>query len=277
LTQISTELFKQRKIYLKRSASAYLCAFNFQSFMKKKAGLFALVFCISAVAMAQDNAKTSDTKTDKAKKTIVKPSRDFVMLQLTYNNWAQTPDNVKIGGLGRGVNAYLCYDFPIAKSNFSFAAGLGVSAENVYFQDQRAVMNTSAGQITFLNVDTTEGQNYYKKSKLSTTYLEAPFELRFFSNKDNRNKGFKMAVGMRVGLLVGAHTKEKHSAPDMPEIIVEKVSTRRYLQTWRFAPMARIGWGNFSVYGSYNISQLFNSGQGPEVFPYSVGICITGL
>lgn len=239
--------------------------------MKKLFALLALALSLSSFSFGQD-AKAGD-----GKKNIIKPSRDFVMLNLTYDGWANVPDDVNIGGIGRGISGYLCYDFPISRSHFSFAAGLGLSSNNIYFKDQVAVMNTSAEAIRFKNVDTIDGDNYYKRSKLSTTYLEAPFELRYFANKENRNRGFKAALGMHVGLLVGAHTKTKHSAPGMNEVIVEKVNTRRYVQTWRFAPALRIGWGNFSVYGTYNISQLFNAGAGPEVFPYSVGICISGL
>lgn len=230
--------------------------------------MLTLALAFSSVAQAQDGD-------DAPKKKVIKPSRDFVMFQLTYENWASTPDSIKIGGIGRGFNAYLCYDFPISKSNFSFAAGIGVGTSNIYFNDQLPIMNGSSSSIRFQNVDTTSGTDLYKKSKLSTAYLEAPFELRFFGDKENRNRGFKMAVGMRVGILVGAHTKNKNTVSGPS--IVEKVNTKRFIQTWRFAPTARIGWGNFSVYGSYNLSPLFNNGQGPEVYPYSLGICITGL
>lgn len=235
--------------------------------MKKFIGILTLALAISSVAMAQEKEET--------KKKVVKPSRDFLMIQLTYENWKGTPDNVKIGGIGRGFNAYLCYDFPISKSNFSFAAGIGVGNSNIYFDDQLAVLNSNSGSIKFQNVDTAANVDNYKKSKLSMTYLEAPFELRFFGDKENRNRGFKAAIGMRVGLLIAAHSKNKNTLSG--PAVVEKVNTKRYMQTWRFAPTARIGWGNFSVYGSYNLSPLFNNGEGPEVYPYSIGISITGL
>lgn len=238
--------------------------------MKKIIGMLGLALAFSTMTQAQDNA--SGTK--EPKKNIAKPSRDFVMFQITYENWANTPDNVKIGGIGRGFNAYLCYDFPISKSNFSFAAGIGIANSNIYFDNQRAVMNTSSSSITFQNVDTA-GVDNYKKNKLATSYLEAPFELRFYGNKANRNRGFKAAIGMRVGILVGAHSKDKHNTTGT--MIVEKTNTKRYMETWRFAPTARIGWGNFSLYGSYNLSRLFKNGAGPEVYPYSIGLCITGL
>ncbi len=238
--------------------------------MRKSALLFILVaFCWSDIH-AQDAPAGSSSGT---KKTF-KPSRDFAMLQLTYEGWNNTPDSIKTSGIGRGLNFYVCYDFPIAKSHFSFAAGLGVANSNIYFKDQRVVMNTGASQISFLTLDSVATLDY-KRSKFSTTYIEAPFELRFYGNKDNRNRGFKMAIGMRVGLLMNAHTKDRVNVGN--QYINEKAVTKRYVETWRFAPSVRIGWGNLSVVGSYNMAQLFKQGQGPEVYPYSIGICLSGL
>lgn len=248
--------------------------------MKKTVTLLAVALGFATFASAQNNKEqeiTASQSTQKAiKKEVQKPSRDFLVLALTYDNWANAPKDVKITGFGRGFSGYLCYDFPISKSHFSFAAGLGVSSSNIYFNKQVAVMNEASSTIEFRTLDT-PAASYYKRSKLSTTYLEAPFELRYFANNDNRNRGFKMAVGMHVGLLMNAHTKTKHSGPGISDLIVEKVSTTRYVQKWRFEPVVRIGWGNFSVYGTYSISALFDDGAGPEVYPYSIGISISGL
>jgi hypothetical protein len=261
LIKFITQFFQQK-------AKAYIIfapQFKYLN-MKKMLGLLVAVTFSIISAQAQDDGEQA--------KKVMKPSRDFLMFQLTYEGWNNAPDSVKTGGIGRGANIYLCYDFPIATSHFSFAAGLGIGTSNIYFKKQRVIMNTASNSITFQDMTDTEQQSY-KKVKLNTAYLEAPFELRYFANKLNRNRGFKAAIGMRVGMLVGAHTKEKHAVGNVN--IVEKVNTKRYIQSWRFAPTLRLGYGNFSVYGSYNISQLFNAGQGPEIFPYSVGICITGL
>ena len=154
------------------------------------------------------------------------------------------------------------------------AAGIGVGTQNIYFDNQLLVINTGANAVSFKNVDSS-GVNQYKKSKLATAFLEVPLELRFFGDKTNRNRGFKAAIGMRVGLLLDAHTKDKSTATG--NTVTEKFSNKTYFQTWKFAPTARVGWGNFSLYGSINVTQLFNSGQGPAVYPYSIGICLTGL
>jgi hypothetical protein len=218
-------------------------------------------------------AQTTATPPPTALSEIQKPSRDFVMLQFTYEAWTNTPDSINTVGFGRGFNGYLCYDFPIQKSSFSFAAGVGVGTANIYLDNQQIrLTDTGArGSMVAFVPETAD----YKKYKINTTYLEAPFELRYFGNRENRNKGFKAAIGMRAGILVGAHTKGVREVDGAK--IVEKVNTKRYLDKYRFSATARVGWGNFTLFGSYNLNSLYNEGSGPDIVPYSIGLCITGL
>ncbi len=255
--------------------------------MLKRVALLSLLFIQSTIMFAQKSAVTvhgsgEDIKYSKdstaslyknATPAIVKPSRDFVMIQLGYNNWVSKPDSVKTKTLGYVFNAYLCYDFPIKKSNMSFAAGLGINTSVVYLDKQKLV-NTDTGTLgaaAHIINDPNPGKRY----KVNTTYLQAPFELRYFSNMQNRNKGFKAALGVTVGAFLGAHTKELTSVGGTN--IKEKVNTKRYYSPWNFAATARIGWGNISVFGSYNITTVFKENNGPALTPASVGICITGL
>jgi hypothetical protein len=233
---------------------------------------FATLLCtvLSDATFAQT---TTQTPAAGALSEVEKPSRDFIMLQFTYEGWANHPDSVRTGGIGRGFNGYLCYDFPIQNSNFSFAAGVGVGSANIYLDNQ--MMRLTDTGVRGNTVSFAPESPDYKKYKINTTYLEAPFELRYFGNRENRNKGFKAAIGMRAGLLVGAHTKSVREVSGVK--IVEKVNTKRYLDKYRFSATARIGWGNFTLFGSYNLNALYKEGSGPDITPYSVGLCITGL
>lgn len=211
--------------------------------------------------------------TAKIKSSISKPSRDFLMVQLTYDNWSNKPDSVKTTGLGRGLGIYLCYDWPINNSHFSFASGIGIGSSNIFFKSQELSLKDTGSlgsQVRF--VDATES---YKKYKFATAYFEAPFELRYFSNKENRNAGFKAAVGLRIGTLLNGHTKGVYTLDGNK--MTEKVDTKRYLEKWRFAATLRLGYGNFSLLGTYNLNSLFKATNGPQVTPYSIGICISGL
>lgn len=210
----------------------------------------------------------------KKKTSISKPSRDFLMVQLTYDNWANKPDSIQTTGLGRGLGIYLCYDWPINNSNFSFASGVGIGSSNIFLKNQVVSFEDTgaiASQAIFGD-DTAAG---YKKYKLATAYFEAPFELRYFSNKENRNSGFKAAIGLRVGTLLSAHTKGVYTIDGYKTI--DKVESKRYLEKWRFAATFRVGYGNFSLMGTYNLNSLFKATNGPQVTPYSIGICISGL
>lgn len=230
--------------------------------MKNYLAVLALIL-LPALTWAQDIEKGGEKKS-----TVQKPSRDFLMLQLSYDNWVK-PDSIKMKGLSRGFSGYLCYDFPIKKSNFSFAAGIGIAVSNIYLDNQQ-VMNTEKDSTRVRFVPETVN---YKRYKQTITYLEAPFELRFFGNKENRNSGFKAAIGMKVGTLLGAHVKGREDGTK----VNYKSNSRKYLETWRFAATARLGYGNFSLVGTYNLTNLYKSGEGPEVTPYSIGLCITGL
>jgi hypothetical protein len=205
---------------------------------------------------------------------IVKPSRDFVMIQFAYNNWVKKPDSIKTKPFGYAFNAFVCYDFPIKKSKLSFAAGIGININVVYLDLQQIVSNDTStatnSQARFVS-DTAN----FKRYKFVTTYLTAPFELRYYSNTINRNNGFKAAIGMQVGTLLGAHTKAVTSVDGA--VVKYKEDTKRYVTPWNFAATARVGYGNFSLFGSYNLTNVFKQNAGPPITPASVGICISGL
>ncbi|MBS1588282.1 MAG: outer membrane beta-barrel protein [Bacteroidetes bacterium] len=234
--------------------------------MKRGIALLLTIFFTTTILHAQEVEKTS------AKESILsKPSRDFVMLQFTYEGWNK-PDSIRTTGFGRGFNGYICYDFPIAKSNFSFAAGIGIGTSNIYLDKQEIALNDTGSSAQARFIPQTMD---YKKYKVTAAYLEAPFELRFFGNKENRNRGFKAAIGLRIGTLVGAHTKGRRSVDGTK--IIDKEDSRRFLENWRFAGTVRIGWGNVTLLGTYNLNNMYKANAGPPITPYSLGICISGL
>lgn len=236
--------------------------------MRKSLAFLALLL-LPVSLFAQDVVSSNTNSTPE----VVKPSRDFFMLQFGYTGMADKPDSVKIKGFGRTLNVYLCYDFPIKKSHFSFAAGLGISANAIHLNKQYFSFQDSGalGASARVLPDTSNSKRY----KFGTAYLQAPFELRYFGNNLNRNKGFKAAIGVQVGLLLGGHTKTVGTVSG--SIVKEKVNTKRYITPWNLAATARMGWGNFSIYGSYNISPIFKDNEGPAMTPYTIGLCITGL
>ena len=119
-----------------------------------------------------------------------------------------------------------------------------------------------------------------KKYKLATTYLEAPVELRFRFNPDNDRRSVKLAVGAKVGTLVNAHTKAKELQNRQGATLNDykvKEFGKRYFNSTRIALTGRIGFGHFSLFGTYSATTLFKEGVGPAVRPLTFGLTISGL
>lgn len=234
--------------------------------MKKIFGVITLALFTQLAANAQS--------TKEKKEEERKPSRDFVMIQLSTDHWDNSSDDkINTKGLGRGFNAYLCYDFAIGQkenSHVSFAIGIGVSSSNIYFDKQLPNLRNTNDYVNFVDRPSNE-----KGHKFSTTFLEAPLELRFFGNNLNRNKGFKFAIGAKVGMLMDAHLKYKE--PVSGVFMNVKESNRSFNQTWRLSPTARVGWGNFSIFAQYSVTQVFKTNIGPKINPFSIGLTISGL
>jgi len=113
-----------------------------------------------------------------------------------------------------------------------------------------------------------------------TTYLEAPIELRFALDPENTNKSWKFAVGAKVGLMLSAHTKGKTRQNSFGQTIgnyTEKLSSKQYFNTTKLAATARISKGVFGVFGQYQVNTLIKTSLGPSVFPFSIGIQLSGL
>jgi opacity protein-like surface antigen len=240
--------------------------------MRKILALLAFLLIPSSLLFAQDgNDKMNNNATPPP---IVKPARDFLMLQLTYNNWVKKPDSITTKSFNYGFNGYFCYDFPIKKTKLSFATGIGINV-SVEYLNNLVISDTAlvVSQARFLpDIGTIK---HYTRYKFVTTYISAPFELRYYGNTLNRNKGFKAAIGMEIGTLLGAHTKGVYSIGGTN--FKDKVDTKRFVTPWNFAATARVGWGNFSLFASYNLTNVFKDNAGPPITPASVGICLTGL
>jgi len=255
--------------------------------MKKIFGLLLLTLTLQASAQ---EAKTKDKpkavkpakveepkapkiKPDYSKLDLSKRASDHFMLQFGMAGWGK-PDNITTKGFSRTFNGYFLFDFPF-KSNprLSVAVGPGVGTDNIFFDKTTVDLNDRNG-VKFLRDTITR----YKKHKLVTGYVEAPIELRYSTNPENMNKGWKFAFGAKIGTLIDAKMKSKIDLDATGTGgYFTKEKDRRYINSTRFALIGRVGLGNFSVFGSYTVTDFFKEGLGPSVRPYSFGVVLSGL
>lgn len=113
--------------------------------------------------------------------------------------------------------------------------------------------------------------NDYSKNKLRASYLQVPLMLEINTSDDNENS-FHIAAGVIGGWKMGSITRQKWESGD------DKFEVRKK-SDFNFTPLtleatARIGYKNFTVFGTYGLTPLFQKNKGPEVYPVTVGIQI---
>lgn len=223
--------------------------------------------------MAQTERDTLSRKESANNSQLSRRAADHFMIQLGYNGWAGSPDSLRTGGLSRTFNMYFMFDFPFkSDARFSAAIGAGLGTDNMFFKE--TTVDLRKYPLNFAH-DTVSS---YKKYKIATGYLEVPVELRFASNPTSYNKAFKVALGVKVGTMIDAHTKAKITRDrEGYGGYTQKTKDKRNFNTTRLAGTLRVGYGVFSIFGTYQFNEFIREGAGPNVKPYSIGLTISGL
>jgi hypothetical protein len=251
--------------------------------MKHLLGLI-LSFSLTTTAFAQvDTGFSSPAPAPTPKKwstlNLNNRANDHFMIQLSVDNWANKTDTMQLKGISRGFNMYLMYDMPF-KTNpqFSVAGGVGVSTSNIYFEETYIdIAGRNKNVLDFADVSDTTN---FKKYKLTTAYLEVPLELRWLANPENSNRSWKIAIGGKIGTLISASTKGKTLESSSDQVVLNgtfKEKSKRFFNGTRMSATMRAGYGNFSLFGSYQLNNFIKEGSGPNIRPYQIGLTISGL
>ena len=179
--------------------------------------------------------------------------------------WQDLPTTVEPKTINPGVNIFGSYNYMFGNSNFSFSPGLGLGIHNMYSDSW--LRNTSDSVYFELIPDTLA----HKRSKLTTTYLDIPIEIRFKSKSE-----FRIALGFKFGFLVKAQTKFKgddYIESTKDEVIIKKANFN-FVEKNRYGFTGRIGYKWLNLWGYYQLSSLFTDKKGPGMYPLSVGVTL---
>jgi hypothetical protein len=232
------------------------------------------ILSLCVCALLSMSLLAQDTKKKKEIPDMSNRPNDHFLVQFGYTKWAGIPDTINTAGFSKSFNVYFMFDFPF-KTNpkLSMAFGPGIASDHILFTKTNVGIKDNTSVIHFTNVSDT---NNYKKTKLATVYLEAPIEFRY-SADPLTGKGFKFAVGVKIGTLLNAHTRntklQNKAGTELTDYVL-KESSKQFFNKQRLSAMGRIGMGHFSLFGSYQFSALFKDGQGPEVRPYTIGLTL---
>ncbi len=246
--------------------------------------LFGCVFLFGVMFV---NAQSTDTTGKGHKKNWTKfdlsnRANDHFMIQYGYDGWIGTPDTTSPSGFSRHFNFYFMIDKP-SKTNqhISLAYGLGLGSSNIFFTNKYINLESQTPTLPFTDV-TEASIQHYKKFKLTTIFAEAPLEARYSTNPAVPDKGYKFAAGVKLGYLITSYTKGKNAIDGTGNSIYgptykEKEYDTRFINHARVAATLRFGIGNFSLDGSYQITNFLKPNTGPVINPFSIGLTVSGL
>lgn len=225
---------------------------------------------------------------------VSKVSRDHFLIEFGYANWAKIgtrplPDQrqMSIYAFPWQVSVYGMYDFLIKGFPYmSVGVGAGFNWDRAYFKRTLLIIDPAQapvlpnGTLPYADIYTAEDL-YYESSNLSTVGLQAPLELRFTTRPENYNKGFKAALGIRLGYLISAYSTSKTLKNNSGQTLTNAeqiISTTDFFNNFQATSVLRIGWGNMHLFGTFSLTPLFdNRANTPDFRVWSVGIGLNGL
>ena len=243
----------------------------------KKVILSALSILMFGYFVQAQNPTTPTKKLD-----LTGRASDHLMIQFGGDFLTGAPDSVKTSGFSRHFNVYFMYDKPFKKNqHYSVAFGAGIGSNNIFMDDHTYVnLKTSGNTLLFNQLGPTA--DHFAKQKITTIYIQAPVELRYYSDPEHPGKSWKLAAGFKVGQLLKAYTKSKNYQTSTGSSIygktfIEKIENKRFFNANDITLTGRVGYGIFSLDMGYLVNGYLRDGYGATMNKVSVGITISGL
>ncbi|MBI2722618.1 MAG: outer membrane beta-barrel protein [Bacteroidetes bacterium] len=99
--------------------------------------------------------------------------------------------------------------------------------------------------------------------------LQFPILLEFNIGR-KPSKSFHIAAGVIGQFMISSKTKQKFEISGNEFTKIRKDSYN--MSPFQVKAHASVGYSNFTVFSEYNITPLFSSGKGPEVYPFVIGV-----
>ncbi len=178
--------------------------------------------------------------------------------------WQGKPADMNLRTIHQGFNIFGMYNFELNDNGKAvFSVGLGIDNHNMY-SDTR-IESVRADTVVFVPI--TEN---YQRSKVNLTYGSVPLEFKYkFTN------GMKLGVGFKIRYLISSKDKYVGNMAAEGGQVNIKRKTISATEDYAYGFTLRAGYKSFSLFGYYQISNIFQVNSGPQMYPISVGLTIT--
>ncbi len=192
---------------------------------------------------------------------------------LTPENRLQLPDHQRYVKLDytKSLNWKLNFeiDVPIYQQYIKFITGLGLDFNSYGLKYDYTLLGRrdTLAAVEQSNID-------YTKNNLNVTYLNLPLMIAFNSHKE-ADKSFHLSGGVVGGYRFFSAIKQKYKSQG--DRSKRKVKGDFHLRPFRYGFIAQVGYSEFNLYASYDLSTLFNNNKGPRLYPFKMGVRLIGF
>lgn len=157
------------------------------------------------------------------------------------------------------------YKIPIFKQYIGLTTGLGLNFKTIAFREDYVIAHTADS--IYAAMDLTQS---YRVNTLNASYITVPLLLDIATKKHQRNS-FYIAAGVIGGIRLGSYTLRsgKYANGDRFQ---NTIRSKYNLAPFTLEATARIGYGAWGIYGTYQLNSLFKKGNTVAVMPISAGV-----
>jgi hypothetical protein len=180
----------------------------------------------------------------------------------------------------------------LVKNHFGITSGLGLTFNNYYFTNSTLMIPDSSSLVAYNMVDQNGQKADMKVNKLTVTWLTLPVLFEYQTNAKYRLNSFHVGVGVVGGVRICSYTKQAFYARNTTYYLQDdngktvgsvyvddhpsRTKSQYHLNPFKLDATMRIGWSFLNIFATYSITPMYLNDQGPELYPWTVGISLIG-
>jgi hypothetical protein len=182
--------------------------------------------------------------------------------EMQFNNHPYWENN-EVKSIGLNYNIF-DLKFPIVGNNLGITTGFGAGIQSYSFRNNYVLQHTAD---TIYAVSDTVFN--FKFNKLNIGTISIPLLLDYSSNK-KFEKSYFMAVGVIGTYNYGIKQRTTGTYANGDSFDNSTISNFN-MNRWTLDATARIGYGHFGMFVSYQLNTMFKTGHTVAVYPFRIG------
>ncbi len=185
------------------------------------------------------------------------------------------------------------FNLNLVKNHFGLTSGLGFSLNNYYFSGSYVLLPDSIALVAYKVVDQKGNTAAMRVNKLFVSWITVPVIFEFQTNPKIKINSFHVSLGLIGGIRLQSYTKQMYKNDDDMTYYLQDQSgkiiasvniddrcaikhSQFHLNPFKLDATMRIGWSFLNLWSTYSITPMFQKNQGPELYPWSIGVTLLG-